>query len=254
MTLSTKARRFGIRALALLLLLIASTDLRAQPGRNVHNTSYRIGFLGSHAAEVLAWGQCPEESRDACAIDTRAADGKLFLNVRADAATHERIARALAEKDRPLTQTFQITLLAAGNRRGAAGSEMAPAVQKAVDELRELMPYASYEVLDSLWLRGTAGDLMRGRLMGRNEIGHEMTLHFRALGGPGSQDLFVDGFSLTEEPGNNLQMPGGGSRGPRRILNTSFGLKSGQTIVIGTSKLDGGEESLVVLLTAVPAK
>ena len=49
-------------------------------------------------------------------------------------------------------------------------------------------------------------------------------------------------------------MPGGGNRGARRILETAFGLKSGQTIVIGTSKLDGGEESLVVLMTAVPAK
>jgi hypothetical protein len=254
MTLSMTAKRFGLRSLALLLLLIASTELCAQTGRNVHNTSYRIGFLGSHAAEVLAWGQCPEEARDDCAVATATADGKLFLNVRADAATHERIARALAEKDRPLTQSFQITLLVASNRRGASGSELAPGVQKAVEELRELVPYESYEVLDTLWLRGTAGDLMRGRLVGKNEIGHEMVLRFRALGGPDSKDLFVDGFSLTEEPGNNLQKPGGGSRGPRRVLDTSFGLKSGQTIVIGTSKLDGGEESLVVLLTAVPAK
>ena len=198
MTLSTKARRFGLRALALLLLLIASTDLRAQPGRNVHNTSYRIGFLGSHAAEVLAWEQCPEESRDDCAVATATDDGKLFLKVRADAATHERIARALAEKDRPVTQSFQITLLAAGNRQSAGGSEMAPAVQKAVDDLRELVPYESYEVLDTLWLRGTPGDLMRGRLVGRNEIGHQVLLRFRALGGPGTPDLFVDGFTLHE--------------------------------------------------------
>ncbi|HKV07815.1 MAG TPA: hypothetical protein VJ725_06745 [Thermoanaerobaculia bacterium] len=254
MTLSIKARRFGVRALALLLLLIASTELRAQPGRNVHNTSYRVGFLGSHAAEVLAWEQCPEESRDDCAIATATNDGKLFLNVRADVATHERIARALAEKDRPLTQSFQITLLAAGDKPGAPGPDLAPGVRKAIDELRGLVPYECFEVLDTLWLRGTAGDLMRGRLVGRNEIGHQLTLHFRALGGPGSQDLFVDGFSLTEEPGNNLQMPGGGTRGSRRVLDTSFGLKSGQTLVIGTSKLDGGEESMVVLLTAVPAQ
>jgi hypothetical protein len=254
MTLSRKARRFGLRSLALLLLLIASTDVRAQTGRNVHNTSYRIGFLGSHAAEVLAWEQCPEEARDDCAVATTTDDGRLFLNVRADAATHERIARALAGKDRPLTQSFQITLLVAGDKPGTAGAELASAVRKAVDELRELVPYESYEVLDTLWLRGTAGNLMRGRLVGRDETGHELLLRFRALGGPDSKDLFVDNFSLTEEPGNNLQKPGGGTRGPRRVLDTSFGLKSGQTIVIGTSKLDGGEESLVILLTSVPAK
>lgn len=253
MTLSMKARRFGLRALVLLLLLVASTELSAQPGRNVHNTSYRIGFLGSHAAEVLAWEQCPEESRDDCAIATAVDDGKLFLNVRAGAATHERIARALAEMDRPVTQSFQITLLAAGNKPGAAGPEMAPAVRKAVDGLRGLVPYESYEVLDSLWLRGTPGSFMRGRLVGRNGVGHEVMLRFRALGGPDSRDLFVDGFSLNEESAR-IPAPDGGTRGPRRVLDTSFGLKNGQTTVIGTSPLDGGEEALMVLMTAVPAK
>lgn len=253
MTLSMKARRFGLRALALLLLLIASTDVRAEAGRNVHNTSYRIGFLGSHAAEVLAWEQCPEEARDDCAIATTTDDGKLFLNVRAAAATQERIARALAEKDRPVTQSFQITLLAAGDRQSAGGSEMAPAVRKAVDDLRELVPYEGYEVLDTLWLRGTPGNFMRGRLVGRNGVGHEVMLRFRVLGGPGSRDLFVDGFSLNEESAR-IPVPDGGTRGPRRVLDTSFNLMNGQTIVIGTSLLDGGEESLVVLMTAVPAK
>lgn len=254
MTLSRMTKRFGVRCLAFLLLAVASIDARAEPGRNVHGTQYRIAFLDSHAAEVLAWGQCPEEARDSCEIATTATEGRLFLNVRADAGTHERIARALAEKDRPLTQSFQITMLAAGDKPGAAAPELAPEVRKAVDRLRELLPYESYEMLDTLWLRGTPGGYLRGRLVGRNEIGHQLLFRFRPLGGPDSGDLFVDAFSLAEEPGSRIPLASGGTREPRKVLETSFGLKNGQTLVIGTSKLDGGEESLVFLLTAVPAQ
>jgi hypothetical protein len=97
MTLSRRMKKLGVRSLALLLLIAASIDdARAEPGRNVHATQYRIGFLSSHAAEVLAWEQCPEEARDDCAVATTTSEGRLFLNVHADAATHERIARALA--------------------------------------------------------------------------------------------------------------------------------------------------------------
>ena len=38
----------------------------------------------------------------------------------------------------------------------------------------------------------------------------------------------------------------------REILSTSFSIKVGETLVVGTSKLDGGDEALVVLLTAEP--
>jgi hypothetical protein len=36
------------------------------------------------------------------------------------------------------------------------------------------------------------------------------------------------------------------------LLNTSFSLRRGETVVVGTSKLDGGSRALVVLLTALP--
>ena len=35
------------------------------------------------------------------------------------------------------------------------------------------------------------------------------------------------------------------------ILNTSFGMRPGETIVVGTSKLEGANRALVVLLTAL---
>jgi hypothetical protein len=36
------------------------------------------------------------------------------------------------------------------------------------------------------------------------------------------------------------------------LLSTSFSIRKGETVVVGTSKLDGHDRALVVLLTALP--
>jgi hypothetical protein len=35
----------------------------------------------------------------------------------------------------------------------------------------------------------------------------------------------------------------------RKVIDTTFSMNVGETVVVGTSKLNGGEEALVVLLT-----
>ena len=37
------------------------------------------------------------------------------------------------------------------------------------------------------------------------------------------------------------------------VLDTSFAMKPGETVVVGTSKLEGANRALVVLLTALPS-
>lgn len=47
----------------------------------------------------------------------------------------------------------------------------------------------------------------------------------------------------------------GGSFGSvRPVINTSFSMDSGETVVVGTSRLAGGDTALIALLTAVPQK
>ena len=38
----------------------------------------------------------------------------------------------------------------------------------------------------------------------------------------------------------------------RPLLETSFGMKAGETVVVGTAKLDGPSKALVVILSALP--
>jgi hypothetical protein len=42
--------------------------------------------------------------------------------------------------------------------------------------------------------------------------------------------------------------------GTRPIINTSFAMDAGETVVVGTSRLSGGDQALIALLTAVPQK
>ena len=78
-----------------------------------------------------------------------------------------------------------------------------------------------------------------------------MILQFHDTGSPAEHTLFADVFRLRADPfkpqGSTETRPGGS------LIDTSFGVKEGETLVVGTSKVSGSSEALVVLLTAVPA-
>jgi hypothetical protein len=260
-----------VRSIAAALLLMAAPLAAAAPRQaeestpkptSTYGNRYDIRFMDLHAAEVLAWEQCSEKER--CKVTALAVAGdsarKGHLEVSADGATHERIARALAVQDStPRTQTFQVVLLAAGSKTGSSAADLPKSAQKALDDLRDFLPYKSYQVLDTAWLRTTHG--AEGRLVGRNGAGYSLSLRFRPVGGAEDKNLFVEMFRVNEEPGTPraASEPSGtglaiAPRAPRDLIETSFGLKEGETIVVGTSKVDGSDEALVVLLTAVPSK
>ncbi|HEX4959727.1 MAG TPA: hypothetical protein VF173_02725 [Thermoanaerobaculia bacterium] len=260
-------------AFATLLLLLPAAPLMARPAQEtpappaaLTTTRSEIRFLDLHTAEQIAWDQCPEKER--CQISASAFLGdasakwvgdsslKGFLEVRCDSATHERISRALAKADAaPLTQSFQLLLLAASTHKAASEPDVPASAQKALADLRGFLPYKSYQLLDSTWLRATQDKATEGRVVGRQDAGYRVKMRFRITG---NEQMFLDAFELSEE----LSMPRPATEGkkepavaphaPRDLINTSFSLKKGETIVVGTSKLDGSEDALVVLLTAVP--
>src|SRR5262249_26071950 len=118
--------------------------------------------------------------------------------------------------------------------------------QKAIDDLRGFLPYKGYHLLDTAWLRTTG--VTQARLVGKDGISYAVRLTCRGVGAEDSKEIYVRSFDVQEEPSQQIVKEG---RGPRSILSTSFGLKVGETLVVGTSKLDGGA-ALVFLLTALP--
>ena len=49
-----------------------------------------------------------------------------------------------------------------------------------------------------------------------------------------------------ETRGNELRVPSGGAT----LIDTSFTMSLGETVVVGTSRMRGGNKALIVLLTA----
>lgn len=221
------------------------------PSSGLVSNRYEIRFLDTHAAELLAWEQCRDKDRCLVSslLETSEKSSRRLLEVRADSATHERIVQALAREDAaPKTRTFQAVLVLADDKPEAREPALTPEARKALGDLRGFLPFKSYHVLDSVWLRTTRS--VQGRLVGSEDAAYTINLEFRNVGKIEEDNLYVDHFRL-EEDGSRPE-PGGGRRGPRQLIRTSFGMKEGETIVVGTSKLDGGQEALVLLLTAVP--
>jgi hypothetical protein len=253
-------RNTVIRSILPLALLLPGSLQAEPPGPNPleqQDTQYAIRYLDLHAAEVLAWDQCAQKDRCRVVTLLPPSDSKLkgFLGVRADAAVLEKISRALAKADgNPRGQSFQLLLLAAGGKTRGGGPEIPANVQKALADLKSFLPFKGYELLDSTWMRATQDRVTEARLVGRDGAAYDVNLLFRA---PSSGDLFIDGFRLKAEPFTPTS-PGGiketrNTRPGRDLIQTTFGIKTGETVVVGTSRVEDSDEALVVLLTAVPA-
>lgn len=244
-------------ALSLLLLAgagvtAAAPAVAAQNAATVAPTTgnrYRIFHLDLHAAELLAWEQCTQKER--CQVTGATSDGVSSIDLHADAATHERFARVLAREDAaPRTQIFQVMLLEAATAGAAeAPADLAAGARQALADLQAFLPFKSYRLLDNAWLRATSNVV--GRLVGTGGVSYEVGLHFRRVGDSKSDQLFVSSFRLREEGDAVLVNEKGERRAPRMLLNTSFDLSAGETIVVGTSRVDGTDKALVILLTAV---
>jgi hypothetical protein len=250
-----------VRSLLLLALIaspLAAKQAEKQPEPPAASSGdrqtirYEIRSMDLHAAEVLAWDQCAQKER--CRVASTEITGHKFLEVGAEPAVQEKIARALAREDRqPRTHGFQILLLAASLKPGSGGVEVPVNVQKALADLKGFLPYKSYEVLDTAWMSGTQDRGMEARLVDRQGAQYQVALQFHDTGSSTDRSLFVDAFRLRAEPfkpqgaGVMETRPGG------PLIDTSFGVKEGETIVVGTSKTTGSTEALVVLVTAVTA-
>lgn len=253
-----------VRIIVLLSLLLpgalAAAQLEPPKAPSAYTVKYDIRYMDLHAAEVLAWDQCAQREKCQVSASTLIGAGSVKgqLTVYTDSATHEKIARALAREDAsPRTQNFQFLLLAASLKGGSAGLEVPANAQKALTDLKGFLPFKSYELLDTAWVRATQGDGIQARLVGRQGAQYELELRFRNAGTQEDRSLFVDGFVLKAEPFQPPTAANGEKpavRPGRRLIDTSFGLKEGETIVVGTSKVDGGDEALVLLLTATPVQ
>jgi hypothetical protein len=229
-------------ALALLLVPLAAPAAQDKPQNKpdpAYGSRYDIRYLNVHTAESLVWELCPQ--KDACVVRGLAnGNGRgAVLEVSADHETHARIAKALAERDSaPPTQVFQLVLLAAGNKANGPAPTLSEGAQKALDDMKKFLPFTNYRMLDTAIVRVTQDDVAQAQVAGFAVHPYKVAIRFRT-GGADGKALFIDGFGLDEPNDHDL-------------IQTSFSMNVGETVVVGTSSVGGGQEALVAILTALP--
>ncbi|MEM7350579.1 MAG: hypothetical protein AAF657_07220 [Acidobacteriota bacterium] len=148
------------------------------------------------------------------------------------------------------TYSFQVSLLLADTTNGVEFEGLSKNAQKALEDLRDFLPFKSYRLLDFAWLR--TSHRSSARVQGPEGKTYELKLQLGLEPNEDSDRLFVAGFDLSDtsrdpEPTNAPLI-----RRQRSLISTSFGMQEGETVVVGTSRLEGDQRALVVLLTAVP--
>ena len=252
-------------AVAFVLALALPAAALAVPQQQIsENTElFAISNVSLESAVTLArsvcydalqrWDQSPDSDRergtDRPRCDVSPLDRENMLAVTASPELRQRIAALLSEFDRlPQTRSFHIMVLAA-SRTGTGVADVPDAVRAALDDVSEFLPYTSFSTLGSGWLRTSqhGETTLPG---GPMEFNAE--LMFRASTDP-TAPVLIEHFSisrrvLVEEIVDGVTTQQYQSRG---MLQTTFTISPGETVVVGTSKLNGDDEAVVVLLTAV---
>jgi hypothetical protein len=145
---------------------------------------------------------------------------------------------------------FQIALVLADNEPSKEAPQTLPkGLQKALADIQDFLPFKSYRLFDSALVRASG----HGRTKLKGPDGeYEATFLFRD-DGDAKSGLLVDQFSLEKEPTPPPQsLPRGvAPRAPEPPQVSSFRIRKGETVVVGSSGLAGGK-SLIVVLTALP--
>lgn len=163
------------------------------------------------------------------------------------------------------SRLFHVTLVAASRQGGGGGQGTLPkAVAQALDDIKDFLPYQAYRVVDSALVR--ASRQARTILKGPDGTSFEAEIQFRpSKDDDGPKSFLVEHFELRRPVGagalaRDLELlrsersgrPALAPMAPQPALRASFRIDEGETVVVGSSRLDGGEDALIVLLTAVP--
>ncbi len=148
------------------------------------------------------------------------------------------------------THLFQIVLV-----RGAVGGAeetvgIPKNAEKAIRDLRDFLPFRSYKMLDSGLLRIQESDSGKVRVEGIPPQQYDVLVAARP-GANGKISIWAFTVTAVHSPRSTPLPPGVAPEAVRPIIDTSFSIDVGETVVVGSSKL-GGDQALIVLFTALP--
>lgn len=188
---------------------------------------------------------------------------------------------------------FSVVLLLGETQSAPTGDTLppAPALRKALSDVKDFLPYKSYRVLDTQWLRGGST-----RMKGLDDQEYDVDLIVDTIPAAPlcTKDCVLNvvfrlqevgaAANSSEEYGRSIQVADMEKRRAalaaqlpsaqgamvqeqkarieqldrqirlakaRKLIDSRFQMALGETVVVGTSKIGGGDKGLVVLLTSV---
>lgn len=150
------------------------------------------------------------------------------------------VTARVAPTVRPNVSGFSAVLVAGDLKAARQGlpDEIPAAARKALTEMQAFLPFKSYQLLDVAWL--LSNQVSNGsslRLRGPNGQPYQLDI---VVAPSGQLDVAVKLSEINAAPEQRL------------LLNTRFQMTVGESVVVGTSRLSGGN-ALILLLTAAPA-
>ncbi|HEX5043840.1 MAG TPA: hypothetical protein VFV75_13095 [Candidatus Polarisedimenticolaceae bacterium] len=235
-------RRVGIAILLCCVLVAGSLTVRAAESES--DKVARLFPLQNMEPEraMLEVQAAYPESITRVEMQPQRASGASYLRVIGPAREMEAIARILAAKDvAPPAVSLQVILLEAVDAPLPA-PDLPGGAQSALAEVRALFPFKGYRQRHTAVIPAARSAMAS---LG-NEFGVRLDARPQSTG-----NVEVPGFELVRTPARDV--PGA------QLLGTSFSMKRGETVVLGTSlvpataKVDADvPRALVVLVTALP--
>lgn len=134
------------------------------------------------------------------------------------------------------TRLFQIVVLVGDMEKGGIDSAVPANTRQAVEDVAQFLPYTSYRLVDTALMRSAK----EGQAMMSGPQNQDYVVALSHYKGEKDGKIFLREFQLMDR-----------SNDSRMLIRTSFEVGLRETIVVGSSKLDGGGQALVVLFTAV---
>jgi GWxTD domain-containing protein len=132
----------------------------------------------------------------------------------------------------PAWQRFQVTLLHASSARARERIEiLPPGVTKAVDDVRSLLPWKTYEFVDAVTFSAQSAQPAATTMLAQAGKPYRVVLRFAEAGA----SLNVSPFQVSRE-GNE-------------IFSTTFAIKPGETVSVGASRGAEAKEALLFFVT-----
>jgi hypothetical protein len=161
----------------------------------------------------------------------------------------------------PGLRGFNVVLVQGDLKTSTSSDSVPAAAAKALADLKQFLPYKSYRLLDTQWTMGSGH--LTSRLRGPENRDYDLELVTHKGASPDAPvavsrfwlrdsdaNALVAGAQAQRTPDLGRTNPFAWALGARAMIDTSFSMGLGETVVVGTSRLQG-DTALVVLLTAV---